>query len=98
SSSRDWSSDVCSSDLTFSVYNEGLAVMHLFPGKIVVVFHIQQHPGPQRLNNMPVDTRVVGGGVLAHQVHGPPILLAIFRRQIQQLGRASCREGEKSAY
>ena len=47
------------------------------PGEIVMIFNIQQNPGPQMRRNRPMDQFMIGRGVSAHQFHGRKVLPSV---------------------
>jgi hypothetical protein len=59
------------------------AVVLLAPGEVVVVLDAGERRRPQRRRHPAVDDRVVRRGVLAHQLHLRPILLARLRTEIE---------------
>src|SRR2546421_7920667 len=75
-SDRDWSSDVCSSDLAADY------------GAVLVDAATFRLP----LDVMAVTVSVVSNHVRASQVPLDPALLKVLHRQREEIGRASCRE------
>ena len=57
--------------------------MRLLPREVVVVLHIQQHLRAQMTRHVPMDHRMVGRRIPAHQLHGRPVLLALRGIQVQ---------------
>lgn len=59
-----------------SVHDHLAAVVLFLPGEVMVVLDIGHHLGAQRLDDLAVHDRMVRRGVLTHQAHRRPILLA----------------------
>src|SRR5690606_40073756 len=93
--SRDWSSDVCSSDLGTPRLNEPMSRRK--------VFRYWAPIGMPKFAGTSVNTSVAGGGetkFLVLRVHLPPTWHAVHpapRKSVRpEIGRASCREGVQS--
>src|SRR5690606_41094439 len=88
--SRDWSSDVCSSDLPQvgrELRNRG--ILSIFYASIAVLIYIAFR----------FDSRFAPGAIVA-MLHDVVVVLGYFvvtRREFNQIGRASCRERVESA-
>ena len=52
------------------------ALMPLFPRKIVMILNPANDLGPKQLRHEPVNHRMIGRCILAHQVHRSPIFLS----------------------
>ena len=66
--------------------------MPLAPREVVMVLDVEQHLDAERLRDVRVNQRVIGGGIPAHQLHGRPVLLSglggqIEPRELRQLPR-----------
>src|SRR2546423_2956226 len=62
-------------DFALNALNEVL----FFPGKIVMVFDVEQDLGAEIRGNVLMNQRMVGGGIFPHEFHGAPIFLALRR-------------------
>src|SRR5699024_11983288 len=89
-SKRDWSSDVCSSDLSYLFHH--LLIFHkkaLYLNRLILYFRGSKPSHVKKLRrelNMKVRTLVING-----------LLAALYIAVSAQIGRASCRErGERS--
>ena len=61
-----------------AMHDEFFAVVPLFPGEVVVVLDIEQDLRAEVLRDMPVDQRMIGRRLRAHELHGRPILPPLF--------------------
>src|SRR5690606_40237967 len=83
--SRDWSSDVCSSDLSI-IWISLPAEQSGRQGDFATARAVSSFTGPLFLIPDDDNVRLVGGGNI-----NPPTLLTLVKNQ--EIGRASCREG-----
>ena len=58
-------------------------VMAFFPGEIVMVFHAGNNLSARQFTDEPVNHRVVGCRVFAHEIHRMPILLSCLAIEVE---------------
>ena len=68
---------------TFAMDNHFPAAVNLLPGEIVMILHASNNLGAEQFGDEPMDDVVIGCCVIAHQIHGGPILLPGLASEIQ---------------